>query len=130
MTNSIPMPRAYIGAGYVSSSAKYIDFLSGSLDEIMLFNQALNAAQINSIYSTGSSGLVRAAQIISSYAPAPGLYTLNLRGETGKTITIHTSPDLTNWASTATVGNPNGTTSWTDVRATNVPAKYYRASSP
>ncbi len=31
VTNSIPLPRAYIGCGYVSSSSKYIDFLSGSL---------------------------------------------------------------------------------------------------
>ena len=80
MTNTIPLPRAYIGAGYVSSSSKYIDFLSGSLDEIMLFNTALTSNQINSIYSTGSAGLVRAAQIIGYSIPRAGLYTVKFAG--------------------------------------------------
>jgi GH25 family lysozyme M1 (1,4-beta-N-acetylmuramidase) len=130
LTNSIPLPRAYIGAGYVTSSSKYIDFLSGSLDEIMLFNQALSGAQISSIYSAGSSGLVRAGQITGSSSPAPGQYTLNMRGETGKTLTIYTSTDLTNWVSSAKIGNSTGSNNWTDVRATNNPAKFYRVSSP
>lgn len=130
LTNSIPLPRAYIGAGYVTSSAKYIDFLAGSLDEIMLFNQALSATQINSIYGAGNSGLVRAAQLVGYSSPRAGLYTLNLQGETGKTISIYTSPDLTNWSSSAKVGNTTGVTAWTDTRATNFPAKYYRVSSP
>ncbi len=130
LTNTIPLPRAYIGAGFVTSSSKYIDFLAGSLDEIMLFNTALNSTQINSIYSAGSTGLVRAAQIVGSSSPGTGLYTLNLQGETGKTLTIYTSTDLTNWVSAARIGNSVGSNSWTDIHATNQPAKFYRVSSP
>ena len=130
LTNTIPLPRAYIGAGFVSSSSKYIDFMAGSLDEIMLFNTALTSTQINSIYSAGGSGLVRAAQILGSSSPSAGLFTLNMQGETGKTLTIYTSTDLTNWVSAARIGNSAGSNSWTDIRATNQPAKYYRVSSP
>jgi hypothetical protein len=73
---------------------------------------------------------VRAAEITGFSIPRAGLYTVKLAGETGKTITVHTSLDLTNWLNTATVGNANGTTTWTDTRATNMPMKFYRASSP
>jgi GH25 family lysozyme M1 (1,4-beta-N-acetylmuramidase) len=130
MTNTIPLPRAYIGAGYVPSSAKYIDFMAGNLDEVMLFNRALTSNQISSIYNTGGAGLVRAAQLLGGSMPLPGVYTLKLEGETGKPITVYTSTNLTNWSSTATIGNPTGTTSWTDTRATNFPEKFYRAEGP
>ncbi len=62
LTNSIPLPRYYIGSEYITSSVKYVDFMQGSLDEIMLFNTALTPAQISAIYGTGSSGLWRAPQ--------------------------------------------------------------------
>jgi hypothetical protein len=130
LTNSIPLPRGYIGAGYVSSSSKYIDFLSGSLDEIMLFNQALTSDQVNAIYSTGTTGLVRAGQIVGASSPGDGLYTLNMQGETGKTLSIYTSTDLTNWSSAAKISNPSGSNTWTDIRATNFPSKFYRVTSP
>jgi len=130
MTNSIPLPRAYIGAGYVPSSAKYIDFMAGNLDEIMLFNTALTSGQISSIYSAGSTGLVRAPKIVGYSLPRAGLFTLNLLGETGKTITIYSSTDLINWTSTATIGNNTGSNSWTDTRATNSPAKFYTVLPP
>ncbi len=96
----------------------------------MLFNQALTSTQINSIYSAGSAGLVRAGQIVSGSSPGDGLYTLNMQGETGKTLTIYSSTDLTNWSSAARIGNSTGSNTWTDIRATNMPAKFYRVTSP
>jgi hypothetical protein len=66
VAKSIPLPRDYIGAGYISSSSKYIDFTLASLDEIMTFNKALTPSQINAIYSAGGAGLVRAPQILGA----------------------------------------------------------------
>src|SRR5262249_24766481 len=47
ITTNIPLPRAYLGVGYVSSASKFVDYLLGSLDELMLFNRALNASEIS-----------------------------------------------------------------------------------
>src|SRR5262249_11165092 len=60
LTNTLPLPRGYIGAGYVTSSAHLVDYMLGNLDELMLFNRPLSAEQINAIYLAGSAGLVRA----------------------------------------------------------------------
>ena len=129
LATSIPLPRAYIGAGYIASSAKTVDFLSGSLDEILLYNRALSAAEIQSIYSAGSAGLVRAPILVSSSFSGSGRFTLNLKGETGKTLTVYSSTDLLNWISLGTVSNPSGAIQYTDPLATNL-LQFYRVSQP
>ena len=60
ISTNIPLPRAYIGAGYVSSNGKIVDYTLGSLDEILLFNRALSGAEISAIYSASCAGLCRA----------------------------------------------------------------------
>ncbi len=129
MTTSIPLPRAYIGAGYIASSAKTVDFLSGSLDEILLYNRALSAAEIQAIYVGGTPGLVRAPMLVSSLFSGGGKFTLNLKGETGKTLTIRSSTDLLNWISLGTISNPSGVAQYTDSLATGS-HKFYRISQP
>lgn len=129
MTTSIPLPRAYIGAAYITSSAKTVDFLSGSLDEILLYNRALSPAEIQSIYSAGTPGLVRAPMLVNSYFSAPGRFALNLKGLTGKTLTIYYSTDLLNWSPIGSIPNPSGAIQYVDSLATT-PIKFYRVSQP
>jgi GH25 family lysozyme M1 (1,4-beta-N-acetylmuramidase) len=128
---TMPLPRGYIGAGFwgVSSPNFFLDYMSGGLDEIMLFNRALSASEISSVYSAGSAGLVRAPILVDSSSPSPGQFALHLKGETGKTLSIYTSQDLVTWTKLTTVSNPSGTLVFTDTQATNS-AEYYRVAQP
>ena len=127
---SIPLPRAFIGAGYVTSSAKLVDYMLGSLDEIMVFNRALSSTEIQSIYNAGSAGLVRVPQFTGSNPLANNQFQLTLRGQTGKTFSIYRSTDLQVWTRLATgVANLYGSTNWTDTAATNAES-FYRVSVP
>jgi len=127
-TNSFPLPRKYVGAGYVTSSAKYIDQMLGSLDELMLFNRALSQAEVASIYNAGSAGLVRAPQIVCSQFNTNGQFLINVWGFTGKTFSIQSSTDLETWAGAGVLSNVNGTNQYVVNNATNNPAKFYRFS--
>ncbi len=125
---SIPLPRTYIGVGFVSSSGKFIDYLRGALDEIQVFNRALSPSEINSIYSAGSAGLVRAPQF-TSVSDTNGQFNVSLQGQTGKAFTLYTSTDLANWEVLTTLSNPIGATNYVDASLTNA-QKFYRATQP
>jgi GH25 family lysozyme M1 (1,4-beta-N-acetylmuramidase) len=130
MTTNIPLPRAYIGAGYVSSNGKIVDYMLGSLDEIMLFNRALSGPEINAIYSAGSAGLVRAPEFTGTVPLGNSQFQLNLQGMTGKSFSIYSSPDLDTWTRLTTgLANPTGAIQFTDTTATNAQT-FYRASQP
>lgn len=128
LTNSITLPRKYMGAAYITSSAKYVDFMLGSIDEVMTFNRALSVAEINTIYSAGSAGLVRAPQVVSSQATGESQYTINLKGQTGKSYTLYSSPDLISWTVVGNVLNPLGTSQYIDTHVTNNAQMFYRVS--
>jgi N-acetyl-anhydromuramyl-L-alanine amidase AmpD len=130
LTNTIPLPRTYIGAGYVNSSSRVIDYMLGSVDEILLFNRALSASEINSIYAAGSAGLCRAPEFTRSDALGNGQFSLNLRGQTGKGFTLYGSTNLVNWSVLGSLSNPVGTNQFVDATATNSVRKFYRASQP
>jgi hypothetical protein len=51
-TASIPSPSAFLTIG----EAENIGFMNGLLDEVTIYNQALTAAEIYSIYAAGSAG--------------------------------------------------------------------------
>ena len=129
LANSMPLPRGYIGAGYVTSSAKFVDYMLGSLDEVLLFNRALSGPEINAIYAAGGAGLVRAPQFTSLLPMSGGQFGMSLRGQTGKSFTIYSSEDLIAWRRLATLPNPSGTIGFIDTTATN-PLTLYRASQP
>ncbi|EEF59547.1 GH25 family lysozyme [Pedosphaera parvula] len=126
LTN-IPLPRKFIGAAYITSSAKYVDFMLGSLDEIMTFNRALSASEISAIYSSGSAGMVRAPQIVSSLSSGPNQMTLKFKGQTGKNYTLYSSTNLIDWISLGNVANTLGTNQYIDTSATN-DQEFYRLS--
>jgi GH25 family lysozyme M1 (1,4-beta-N-acetylmuramidase) len=130
LSNTLPLPRTYIGANYVSSSSKFVDYMLGSLDEILVFNRALNNTEIQSIYAAGSAGLVRVPQLTGSGLWSNNQFQLNLRGQTGKTFSIYRSTDLQVWTRLATdIANSTGSASWTDTAATNA-LSFYRISQP
>lgn len=129
LANSIPLPRKYIGAGFVSSSSKYVDFTLGSLDEIMTFNRALNSTEINGIYAAGSAGFIRAPLFTGMGFTGAGQFQLGLEGLTGRTFTVRSSTDLVNWTNLGTISNAAGTNQYTDTAATNAQT-FYRVSQP
>jgi GH25 family lysozyme M1 (1,4-beta-N-acetylmuramidase) len=129
LTNSIPLPRKYMGAAYITSSRKYVDFMLGSLDEVMIFNRDLSASEIASIYSAGAAGLVRGPEITDVIPTGPTQITLKLRGRTGKNYTIYSSSDLNTWISLGPLNNSTGTNQFIDNNAT-VSQKFYRVSQP
>ncbi|MGA2174328.1 MAG: GH25 family lysozyme [Verrucomicrobiota bacterium] len=129
LNTTIPLGRTTLGATYVSST-DYVDYLEGAMDEVMIFNRALTAAQIQSIYSAGASGLVQAPQFLGLTPVAGGNWTLNLEGLTGRNFTIDSSTDLIRWSALATLGNPGGTVLYTDTNAGSSPATFYRAIQP
>ncbi len=131
---SFPLPRSLIGVDSFSSTTglghapgrKYTDYMLGTMNDILVFNRALSSTDINTIYGAGSAGLVRAAQFTSVTNLANGQVQLNLIGQTGKAITLKSSPDLVNWSAQATVSNPTGATNYTDSTASS-PQKFYQA---
>ncbi len=121
------LPRSFIGVDEFSTiSGVYSDFTSGALDEIQIFNRALSASEIKSIFNAGSAGLVRAPQFTSITNLGNGQITLNLIGQTGKPITVKSSPDLINWSTAGTVQNNTGATNFTG--STTAGQQFYQAT--
>ncbi len=129
LTNTLPLPRAYLGAGYVNSSAKFVDYYLGGLDEILCFNRALSGSELGAIYSAGSGGLVRAPEFTTATGPTNQQFGFSVRGETGKSFTFYTSTNLVSWRSLGTVANPTGSLQFFDTTATNSQS-FYRATQP
>ena len=130
LANIIPLPIAYLGAGYVRSSARFVDFMLGSMDEVAVFNRALSDSEINAIYCADSAGLCRAAEFAGAPQPGPARLALNLRGQTGKSFTIYASTNLVDWAPLGTAPNPGGAAQFVDYAMTNAVQKFYRATQP
>jgi GH25 family lysozyme M1 (1,4-beta-N-acetylmuramidase) len=129
IATNIPLPRAYFGAGYVNSNGNIVDYLLASLDEIMLFNRALSAAEVSSLYAAGNAGFVHAPEFTSIQPSGANQFQLNLKGLTGKTVSIYSSLDFISWTKLGTVANPTGTIVFTDNSATN-DYSFYRATQP
>jgi hypothetical protein len=129
IATNIPLPRAYIGAGYVNSNGNIVDYLLASVDEIMLFNRALSGAEVSSLYTAGVTGFVHAPEFTAVQALGSSQFQLNLKGLTGKNFSIYLSLDFTTWTKLGSVANPTGTILYIDNSATN-DQSFYRASQP
>lgn len=133
---NFPLPREFIGldsfAGTDSIGSKigrtFTDYMLGSLDDILVFHRALSTTEIGTIYSAGSAGLVRAPEFTGIASAANGQVQLNVRGQTGKNVTLYGSPDLLNWNFLGTVANPTGAAQYID--STTAPQGFYRATQP
>jgi hypothetical protein len=104
--SNFPLPRACVGADLLTGVPG--DFMAGALDEIQVYNSALSAAQIKTIYSAGSAGLMRAPQFTGITTSGAGKIQLALQGQTGKTFTLYTSTNLVNWTKLTSLANPIG----------------------
>jgi len=123
--SGLELPRSNIGVDTFSGSPD--DFMLGAVDELQIYTRALSASDIASIYNAGSAGLVRAPQFTSITNLGNGQIKLNLVGQTGKPITIKSSPDLINWPTAAIAQNPGGVTNYIDT-ATSSTQKFYQAT--
>jgi GH25 family lysozyme M1 (1,4-beta-N-acetylmuramidase) len=122
--SSVELPRSFFGVDTFSGSPS--DYMLGAADELQIFTRALSGSEISSIYSADAAGLVRAPQFTGVTNLNNGQIQLNLIGQTGKPITIRSSPDLVNWSTAATVQNNNGATNYTD--STAAAQKFYQAT--
>ncbi len=126
--SSFKLPRSYIGADlFTGIQNAFSDFAAGQLDEVQVYNRALTASEINSIFLAGKAGLVRAPQFTGISTNGNGQVQLNLIGQTGKAITINTSTDLLNWAQIGVISNQFGATNYTDSNVSG-PLKFYQTT--
>jgi hypothetical protein len=128
VTNSISLPRSIIGADTATGWAS--DYLMGSVDEIMLYGQALSAAQISALYAAGSAGPLRAPQFGPQLRFASGEFTFDVFGQSGKTLTLGVSSNLSDWMPLVTLPNPTGSNSYSDPGSLQAPQRFYRLSQP
>ncbi|HEV2320499.1 MAG TPA: GH25 family lysozyme [Verrucomicrobiae bacterium] len=122
--SNFKLPRAFFGVDTFAGPAA--DYMLGAVDELQIYTNALSGSTIASIYNAGSAGLVRAPQFTTVTNLGTGQIQLNLIGQTGKPITIQSSPDLVNWSTAGTVQNNTGATNFTDTTAAG--QKFYQAT--
>lgn len=101
----------------------------GVIDEVMLFNRALTAAEIQSIYNAGTNGSCKGAGFTSIVA-APGQIQLKLGGRTGAIFEVDSSQDFINWFELGTVTNTTGTVEFLDTGGANFDFNFYRVFIP
>jgi len=123
---NVPLPRGYMGATWVTSSSRFVDYALGTFDEVLVLNRALSAAEIAGVHSAGAAGLVRAPEFTGA-TMVNGQVRFALRGQTGKNFTIYTSPDAATWTPTATLGNPIGETQYLESPPAGSGTRFYRA---
>jgi hypothetical protein len=130
VTNVQPCPLIYLGTTWKPSSNLFTDFMLGSMDELMTFNRALSQAEINSIFSAGAGGAVKAPQVTSTMLDTNGHFVMNLEGRIGKNYTLYFSHDLLTWNQFTTLSNTNGTNSFTVMNGPGSTKAFYRISQP
>lgn len=128
LTNSIPLPRKYVGADYVNSTGNLLDFVPASLDEIIVFNRALSATEISNLYNAGAGSVLHAPEL-TSIIPNGNNVQLSMRGLTGKTFSLYKSADLINWTFMGRYSSSTGTLQFFDSTTTS-PLNFYNIAQP
>jgi hypothetical protein len=105
-------------------------YYKGLMDEVMLFNRALTAAEIQSIYNASTNGICKGADI-TSISVVPGSQVLvNMKGRTGAAFQLESSFDFSTWIPLITLTNKTGTLQYNDTDALYVPLNFYRVTIP
>jgi hypothetical protein len=99
------------------------------MDEVLCFNRALSSAEISAISAAGAAGLVRSPEFTAITPLGNNQVRLNLRGLTGKSLTLYSSSDLNTWTPLGTIPNPTGAAQFVDSAATESQT-FYRARQP
>ena len=130
LTNSIPLPRKYFGADYVTSTGNILDYMLGTVDEVIIFNRALSTTEISTLYNAGTGALVRVPELTAVGVNASGTQVqLNMRGLTGKTFSVYRTSDLVNWTLLGHYSSANGTLTYFD-STTPSPQNSYKVFQP
>jgi hypothetical protein len=128
LTNSIPLPRKYFGADYVTSTGNTLDYMLGTVDEVVIFNRALSGTEISTLYDAGTGALARAPEL-TSIGVTGNTAVLNMRGLPGKTFTIYKSADLLDWTSAGRFSSSSGTLQFFD-SASGMVQNFYQLTQP
>lgn len=128
IATSFSLPRSTIGADL--ASVWPADYLSGSVDEIMLYNQALSPSQISALYAAGAAGPRRAPEFGSRLRLQGGSFTIDVVGQWGKTFSLSSSSNLTTWTPLVTLPNTTGSNSYSDPSSLTASRRFYRLSQP
>jgi hypothetical protein len=132
-TNSVAIPAA--DAPVTIGQAQGL-FMSGSLDEISIYNRALEPNELLAIYQAGSQGKCSGGQtgqplsIGGAGFNSTGQFQFQILGvQSGVTIQVEASADLAHWSNIWQTITTNGSESFIDSNATPNPRRFYRAGS-
>ena len=101
-------------------------FYSGAADEVGVYNRALSAAEIQSIYNAGSAGMCKIINVIQVGELPGGLCQITCQGKTGS-FGIDVTTNLVNWTPLVTLTN-SGTTLFIDSLSPNYTSRFYRTA--
>ncbi len=105
-------------------------FMDGLLDEISLYNRALEASEIQAIYQAGAQGkcawpIPRIS--LEARLDSSGRLTLEIRGgQTGATFTVQATSDFKQWTTIGQVLKNRDIITFTDPAPNLAPWRYYR----
>ncbi|MDB6019200.1 MAG: hypothetical protein JWR19_3689 [Pedosphaera sp.] len=103
-------------------------YFQGGLDEIGIYNRALTANEVQSIYTAGAGGLCKTIKITAIKELSPGQTQLTLQGKTGS-FGIDASTNLVAWLPLATLTNTSGTIQYLDPTGSGFSRRFYRPVS-
>jgi len=130
LTNSMPLPRNHFGGDYLTSTGTVLDYMLGTVDEVIIFNRALNTTEISTLYNAGSGALVRVPELTSVGVNSAGSQVqLSMRGLIGKTFSVYRSADLENWTLLGHYAAPTGTLTYSDLTSSS-PQNSYKVFQP
>jgi len=125
---AIPLGRKTMGVTFVPGTG-FVDYMEGNMDQVMLFNQALSSAQIQSIYNSGTAGLIQAPQFLGSSPDGNGNIIYGVEGMTGsRNFIVDYSTNLQDWSVLGNFSAATGSNQFT-VTPTNA-ATFYRVVQP
>jgi uncharacterized protein Usg len=128
---SVDFPQDYgtLPLYFASSGESYWDCkLSGSLDEVSLYNRVLSADEIAAIYQAGSSGKCKPPSIIGA-ALSSGYPGVTFAGSVGQTYGVQSTTNLgdsNSWQGLTNLTLAVPTNLWYDPQPATQPGCFYR----
>ena len=152
VTRGGPVFRVYVNGAQVSAETNVLAipaadapitigqaqgiFMSGMLDEISIYNRALEANELLAIYQAGSQGKCPGGQSGQPLTIGPAGFNSTgqfqfqiLGGQSGVTIQVESSSDLAHWSNIWQTISTNGNETFIDSNTTLNLRRFYRADS-
>lgn len=115
------------GDGYTTVGSAPANAFNGLADEIMFFDAAIPGDQVAASFLADSFGTCKPLIFDTVNRRSIGWVDLEIKGQAGKSITIYSSPDLSNWSPLTTLPNPQGTLQFTDTASFGQTSRFYKA---